>query len=1425
MNESIAMVTAGAEILTNQSGKVARGIRTTGANFVKMAQGAKELKIQVDGNIESVKLWNDEGTDILSTYKILEQIAGYWDDMSDAEKSAIALQISGKNQMDVSLSVLSNFASAQRAYTTALNASGSATKENEAYMESLSAKLSNMHTQFSNLVLGDGGINSFIKGIVDAGTAVLKFANSDLGQLTLATTATVAGIKTLSTALEAISQAQKLKMAVDIASAEASLPLASLGTQLLGFGKIALIIGGVVAVLYTLDKVYKTLNPSIKDVNKSVEDSKKAFEDAEKQADSLKGSLKSVRDEIEKIQSKGKLEITDQEQLDLLKNQETSLRNQLILAQQQKEVAEETFKKEVEATKNKQYSITRYTGKKQSIEDFAKSKGFDQTDANEYAIALQTLSEKYPSGYVPINVTESKNATQALNSLSQSLRQIKADVQSNNAQIEENDRILAENTNLTAEEKNKLEQSNISLANSNKELFKEQQRVIEQGTEFSTANENLVKAGLDDTNKQAQHSIDTWKEVTSTLVTTSGASEHLGATVQDTNQILGENIAQADEDAEANEALNESLNNVSKAMKPIEKAQKEFAKSGNISSSTIANIQSKAKKLNLDFTELLGTMTRTGATTQDINNAFEEMQQQIISNSGVLDNLTDANVDYVGTLLEEMGVVDGTKKAHAELEAQKLLNKEATEGLESVTVNEIAQLLKEETATNSTKIALLNLYYAKLQANSTTVMTDGDIQNLLDLANAAGMAATAVANAKSAISSANASNNYRGYDASGHQLSDIEMDEAAYMMNAIKTGKYTPNQWTWTPIEFKGGTATNSSGGGGAGGSKGGSGGTAKDPVEEAKKQAEEFKKLHKQILDDRLKYLDHELKQEVISVEEHNQLKQRAYGQYFSALSSMGIDYSQEQNEFFDEQREWLQKRFEDSIKYEQHLIDRQIKALQKQKDEESDDYDDQIERLEEKRDKIVDALDEEIDLREEQKDAELDAIKEEQDAIKKKHDEVIDNLKAQIDILKEEKSANKEAWDERIAQLDAVNDELEKQKQLEEKLEALAKARATRVKVFKNGRFVYDVDREAVSEAQKNLNEYKEKLRQERAKKSLQDQRDAEQKNYEERIDALEKYKDQQDKYYDEIEKRLDDNYDAVEKKYKDLLDALKKQRDSEKKLYDDKIKNLQKLKKEQEKEYQDMIDDLNDLKDSYSDALEDMENVQNGFLDATKAFTYDYSKSMEENLKAFMEYVTGVKDGYKELEQAEKQANASSSGSSSSSGGKDYKDISQFSDPSEQHKAWEEAGSPSSSSYSVPDGHGGSTSSLADKYGGIVTSKYSTSHANGVASIGSDELAIVGENPNKEIVVGSRVNNGTLMSLNRGTGVINAKSTRTLAGLVNSIGGSNNLIDRNTSVVQTFSFDKIVLPNVTNANSFVEALSREFNNRAIQYGNIRR
>ena len=59
INEVIGMVTAGAEILTGNASKVARGIKTIGANITQMAAGAKTLEFQVKGVTQSVDLWNE----------------------------------------------------------------------------------------------------------------------------------------------------------------------------------------------------------------------------------------------------------------------------------------------------------------------------------------------------------------------------------------------------------------------------------------------------------------------------------------------------------------------------------------------------------------------------------------------------------------------------------------------------------------------------------------------------------------------------------------------------------------------------------------------------------------------------------------------------------------------------------------------------------------------------------------------------------------------------------------------------------------------------------------------------------------------------------------------------------------------------------------------------------------------------------------------------------------------------------------------------------------------------------------------------------------------------------------------------------------------------------------------------------------------
>lgn len=79
------------------------------------------------------------------------------------------------------VATLDNMDTALAATETAYNSMGSAVKENEAYLSSIEAKTQAFKAAFQELALTF--INSdFVKQIIDLGTALLKFANTDLGQ-------------------------------------------------------------------------------------------------------------------------------------------------------------------------------------------------------------------------------------------------------------------------------------------------------------------------------------------------------------------------------------------------------------------------------------------------------------------------------------------------------------------------------------------------------------------------------------------------------------------------------------------------------------------------------------------------------------------------------------------------------------------------------------------------------------------------------------------------------------------------------------------------------------------------------------------------------------------------------------------------------------------------------------------------------------------------------------------------------------------------------------------------------------------------------------------------------------------------------------------------------------------------------------------
>lgn len=266
-NQTIGLVTAGAEILTGQASKVARGLRTIGNNFANAATEAGSISYQVDGVTKSLSLLDSTTGDMKSTFQIFNDLKGSWDKMTNAEKQALAIAYAGKNQFEVFAAVMDNFKTAINATATAVNSAGSAARENDAYMQSLESRgkqLQAVYQDFANNVLS----KDLVAGFMEAGQGLLEFANNGVGQaitrIGLFSGAVTGAIGILGQLIakfvEVGSTIKKLAKA-----GEASNFLATLTS-----GAFAIKVGLVVAALVALFEIGKAIKGGIDNANRSL---------------------------------------------------------------------------------------------------------------------------------------------------------------------------------------------------------------------------------------------------------------------------------------------------------------------------------------------------------------------------------------------------------------------------------------------------------------------------------------------------------------------------------------------------------------------------------------------------------------------------------------------------------------------------------------------------------------------------------------------------------------------------------------------------------------------------------------------------------------------------------------------------------------------------------------------------------------------------------------------------------------------------------------------------------------------------------------------------------------------------------------------------------------------------------------------------
>lgn len=966
---TIGLVTAGAEIMTGQAGKVARGLRTIGNNFASAAKEADSIEYSVGGVTKSLDLLNEKTGDIKSTFEIFSDLKDDWDSMTNAEKQALAITYAGQTQFEVFAAVMNNFQTAIDATTTAFNSAGSAMQENEKYMDSVEAKENKLKAEFedfSNRVLS----KELVTGFLDAGTAMLDFANNDVGAAITRVTGLTAGITGLigiaGTLIGKISE-----MRASLSAAGAGNTIVSILTS----PKTLLIIAGVVAAIAAVVEVVRALKQAYDDAHPS-------FEQMNDDLSATQDEINGVKDQIEGYRQK-LLELND---VDISErgqdwiNERTELETNKQVAEAYLEILRQIEAAQTGAIAGAENYVTGYTGK--YIGDFegdsvglVASGQYDLTKQQvaalnaEYAtqqeavMSIALALKDYIDGWEDL---EGLSPDEMTEKLTEKLNRLGVVIETNTETVEESFITMSDLADKASDGFDKLTKS-------------EQ----EQANRYLTDYQSLVSGWMNNQNVLTNAQKEQLQIYIDLQVAANGYAESSNNVVDRIAQVANSMGITAAEAAQLLITTGE-----------LDSANKMATQNLVLLSNGLYAAKDKCIQLEDGTWQLKEAVDDLGSAAEDTGETMCKV-------------LTDSLFDVNGNLTETAKTALTTNSALrdlavAELEAQQ---QAATANYQNL-ISQISQIGSQAIISGQALAQMLAM------ANIGT----GTYQDERDLKRTFAHKFKKSADANPAEYNRWLTN-YISQTASSNY--ERQMEELSKKMGQIQSV----------------GGGVSSSGGGGSSKTK-----------SAAEKAAEEAAAAAKQAWENQKQKELWELEQQEAAIKKQADDAKAEVDDYKNQLTAISK----------------AQKEQTEAIKKE---LEAQLKVIQSQKD-----------ALESQKDALdirADDLDRLIDYNQEYADKQ------------------IENLEAEKDAIQETIDAINEKYDKQIEALETTNKELDKEIEREKLLKALADARAKKTLVFKNGRFTYEQDIEAVSKAQADLDKFDREQQIEKDKELIEENR----------------------------------------------------------------------------------------------------------------------------------------------------------------------------------------------------------------------------------------------------------------------------------------------------------------------------------------------
>lgn len=522
-----------------------------------------------------------------------------------------------------------------------MNSAGSAERENAVYMESLEGKLNNLKSAWQDFARNT--INSeVIKSLLSLGAEVLKFANTDMGRfiLVVGTATTAIGLlKKVLTAERLLKFAGNFNVltqavaagttAFNVQSAAGGIFSASMyagAASVEALTKALLtspLFGAAVSglAIYGIIKAMNTLVPQMKDLEDATEKSTQAYEDAQAKTKQVKSELEGVNSQIDQLQKKGKLSITDEKDLENLKNEKKELQAELEIYQKlekaKKDAAAVNIKKELEYISNNPIDFFNVNETEKSIED---AKKVLKDAGNSIANSLGNDRENIRR--------ETQDMITAYKELAEEISKQKEKMAKESVVSEDDQKKLEEMENVYAQIGGHLSE--------NAEKFKDWSDTLEGGGEQAEE----TKGAVDNLRQSIYDAIGTTDDSTEATENATNAQTEYQKQLEDAQGTL--------------DTTSESLDNLQNVYKTLTTAVDEYNSNGYLSIDTLQSLLSMSDQylsaLSMENGQLvLNTTALDQMTDSMIAAKVQEMQAAAVAD---IYALAQGNVNQMSTLAQ-----------------------------------------------------------------------------------------------------------------------------------------------------------------------------------------------------------------------------------------------------------------------------------------------------------------------------------------------------------------------------------------------------------------------------------------------------------------------------------------------------------------------------------------------------------------------------------------------------------------------------------------------------------------------------------------------------------------------------------------------------------------------------------------------------